>query len=174
MKYTFTTRRDNYEVPRGYIRGRVSTEFGPDKKTDVLSFEGMAWPKGAEKALYLLDFGTRVEIRYVTGWNETNSCLYLQPFPLSVGTRPDNGRPIDMSGWMLGPRVTFHLKLKEDNPYVRGEVTSQGVRVKGGQDDNETCECCLRTVWCGGWSVCFECRMNDCESVHADLNEEGE
>lgn len=113
MQYTFRAAVDNYEPTRNQIFGRLATQLGPDKKSDVLSFDSMAWPKDAHKALYVLDFGTHVEVRYVTGWNETSGCIFLQLFPLSVGTWQSDGRPVDMSGWMLGPRRTYHLKLKE-------------------------------------------------------------
>ena len=111
MRYTFTAAADNYEVPRGYLRGSVETEQGHEGKSSVLIFESA--PKDACKALYVLDFGTHVEVRYVAGWQPKGYRIFLQPFPLSEGTRPDNGRPIDMSGWLLGPRRAFHLKLKE-------------------------------------------------------------
>lgn len=111
MKYTFTAAADNYDVPRGYLYGTLETGHGIDKTYDVLTFE--AAPKDASHAIYVLDYGTSVEARWVAGWaSEDLSRIYLQPFPLSVGTRPD-GRPIDMSTWMLGPQRAFHLKLTE-------------------------------------------------------------
>lgn len=58
------------------------------------------------------------------------------------------------------------------NPYVFGEITSQGVVVHEVKD-NLICECCLRIIWCGGYDVCFECRTNDCESVHPEMIAEG-
>ena len=107
MRYTFTAAEDNHEPTRGYLHGTLETACCG--LSDVLSFYEI--PKEARKAIYVLDFGNRVEVRYVTGWNHGD--IFLQPFPLSQGTRPDNGRPVDMSGWMLGPRRAFHLKLKE-------------------------------------------------------------
>lgn len=65
--------------------------------------------------MYLIDDGATVFVYYVAGWSHGDSItpriLMLHPFPLSVGTRPDNGRPIDMSTWMLGPRRAYHLKV---------------------------------------------------------------
>ena len=114
MKYTFKAVADNYEVPRSHLYGTLVTDPGYDGKSDILTFEGTV--KDAHKAIYVLDFGTRVEVRYVAGWNGNGEgktyLIFLKPFPLSVGTRSD-GRPIDMSGWMLGPRKAFHLKLKD-------------------------------------------------------------
>jgi hypothetical protein len=110
MLYTFTAAADNYEpVPRNYLRGTLETFHRSAHKSDVLLIDNP--PNDAHKAIYVLDFGAGVKVRYVAGWNGEK--FFLQPFPLSVGTRPDNGRPVDMSGWMLGPRRAFHLKLKE-------------------------------------------------------------
>lgn len=61
--------------------------------------------------------------------------------------------------------------MEEDSPYVRGEVSAQGVEVVAG--NFSICQCCHRRVWCGGWNVCFECRMNGCESVHPELMPDG-
>lgn len=74
-------------------------------------------------SIYLLDSGTRVEPYYVVGWPGDSDVpvparredepffVILHPFPLSLGTRPDNGQPIDMSGWALGPRKAYHCKV---------------------------------------------------------------
>lgn len=110
MQYTFTARADNYTVPRGQLYGTVTLRQGHDGKSDVLSFDAV--PKDAHKAVYVLDYGTHVEVRYVAGWSGNGRDIFLQPFPLSMGARPD-GRPIDMSGWMLGPSRVFHLKMRE-------------------------------------------------------------
>lgn len=109
MKYTFTAAADNYEVTRGYLYGTLTTDQGFDGKSDVLEFEYE--PDDVRRnPIFVLDFGDRVEVRYMAGWSAANKQVFLQPFPLSVGERPD-GRPIDMSTWMLGPRRAFHLKL---------------------------------------------------------------
>lgn len=112
MRYTFKALADNYNVPRGHLYGTLLTGQGFDKKSDILRFE--AAPKDAHTAIYVLDFGTHVGVRYVAGWNNVMQEIFLQSFPVNGGTRPDNGRPVDMSGWMLGPRRAFHLKLRED------------------------------------------------------------
>jgi hypothetical protein len=58
---------------------------------------------------HTFDDGHDVTPLYVTGWQEDGN-TFLRRFPLSEGTRPDNGRPVDMSGWALGPRRAYHLK----------------------------------------------------------------
>jgi hypothetical protein len=111
MHYKFIAAADNYEpCPRNYLRGTLTTSQGYDSRSAIVTFENA--PDDARKAVYILDFGNRVEVQYVSGWAMNGSAIYLQPFPLSKGTLWD-GRPIDMSGWMIGPRRAFHLKLKE-------------------------------------------------------------
>lgn len=116
MKYTFRALADNYATPRGFLRGTVETGQGADGRSDILVFEAI--PRHACDALYILDFGDRVEVRYVAGWQPWDgdrrpADIWLQEFPLSVGTRPDNGRAVFADGWMFGPRRAYHLKLTE-------------------------------------------------------------
>lgn len=66
------------------------------------------------------------------------------------------------------------MSTASENPYILGVMTSQGVAVKKlSVSDSLTrknyCECCRREVWCGGYTVCFECSTNDCESVHPEM-----
>lgn len=111
MQYEFRARADNYEVPRGHLSGTLTTGQGYNGKTDILYFDNL--PKDAHEAIYVLDFGTHVEVCYTSGWNTKSlKSIFIQPFPLNRETSPD-GRPIDMSNWMLGPRRAFHLKLRE-------------------------------------------------------------
>jgi hypothetical protein len=61
---------------------------------------------------FIIDDGESVRVFYVAGWHDTDKYLLLHPFPVNTGAvRPDNGRPVDYSGWALGPRKTFHLKV---------------------------------------------------------------
>jgi hypothetical protein len=90
------------------VRGSVH-EMPGHRETVVLSqTEGLKDPTAS---IYLLDDGDSVRPHYVAGWHPVTGDLYLHPFPLSQGTRPDNGRPVDMSGWALGPRRCYHLKI---------------------------------------------------------------
>lgn len=58
-------------------------------------------------------------------------------------------------------------------PYNFGERTSHDVEVR--EDPHcEHCACCGRKIWCGGFNVCFDCRTNDCESVHDTIAIRGE
>lgn len=117
MLYTFTAAADNYEpAPRNYLSGTLAVYEMPAEQTGrtlarVLCFSSDV-PKQAHHAIYLLDDGSSVTAYYVAGWRPDLSEIYLQTFPLNDGTiRPDNGRPVDFSGWLLGPRTAFHLKL---------------------------------------------------------------
>lgn len=65
----------------------------------------------AQASIYLMDTGTEVTVCYVAGWHPGGTHLILHPFPLSRGTRPDNGQPVDMSNWFFGPRLAYHVKL---------------------------------------------------------------
>ena len=78
--------------------------------------------KDMHRAVYLLDDGQTIRPHYVAGWANTDprsdvtttlDVVYLHPFPTSTGTRPDNGRPVDMSTWALGPRRAYHVKLHD-------------------------------------------------------------
>jgi hypothetical protein len=93
----------------GVVHYQISTERAAMQADDM------------QRAVYLIDDGAAVSACYVCAHhNGGPSPLYpegcepfvmLAPFPLSVGTRPDNGQPVDMSGWMLGPRRAYHLKI---------------------------------------------------------------
>lgn len=70
----------------------------------------------AEQAVYLLDDG-RVEVCYVAGWDGGgDGAIILHPIP--VNTHPNgapvrggDGNPADYSGWQLGPRRAYHVKI---------------------------------------------------------------
>jgi hypothetical protein len=73
-------------------------------------------------SIYLFDTGLSVAPYYVAGYPSNGGpvpsrrasepfFVILHPFPLSRGVRPDSGRPVDMSGWALGPRKAYHCKV---------------------------------------------------------------
>ena len=66
-----------------------------------------------ERSLYIVDDGRNVAPFYVAGWRDADSPrITLHPFPTNDGRlRPDNGQPVDFTGWMLTPRRAFHLKI---------------------------------------------------------------
>ena len=115
-EYRFTMAADRYDPPRNYLHGTIVTDQGYDRRSHVLTFdEGPRESLRTENGIYVLDYGTHIEVRYVAGWNLTDRYrVFLQAFPLNDGTqRSDNGLRVDFSGWMLGPRNAFHLKMTE-------------------------------------------------------------
>lgn len=129
---------DNYEpVPRTVAYGHAvhySQTF--NRKPEQQHTTAGIWmpcdnvagiPLGnAIKSIALFDNGQSVQPYYCAGWNAyetdkqrdpslhfgaTGPYVLWHPFPLSQGTRPDNGRPVDMSHWMLGPRRAYHFKV---------------------------------------------------------------
>jgi hypothetical protein len=117
-EFTFYAAGDNYEPSRSLIVGVAAaypSTSDPTQETLVL-FDALTKFKAPTNAVYLIDDGDKVESWYVAGWqpaawSEFKDCVFLQRFPLSQGVRPDNGQPVDMSRWMLGPRVAYHLKV---------------------------------------------------------------
>lgn len=67
--------------------------------------------KDASRSVFLLDDGATVAPTYIAGYRQDSTELYVQPFPLNGGTRPDNGRPVDFTSWALSPRRAYHLKV---------------------------------------------------------------
>lgn len=69
-------------------------------------------------AIILTDDGVSIRPYYYVGRSGdpttvgVNGVAYVMfhEFPLSKGNRPD-GRPVDMSGWALGPRTALHFKI---------------------------------------------------------------
>lgn len=117
---------DNYEpVTRKHAYGHAVTYVHP-----ITGNKGIWVPVGPipasklEGSGIILDSGTEISAWWAGGYHDHPSSTYrdtenmdgwpyvlFHEFPLSVGIRPDNGRPVDMSSWMLGPRTFYHLKL---------------------------------------------------------------
>lgn len=110
---------DNYEPPRRYGSGTLQEWTAPDGEITYRITDPMARKEG-HTSLYLMDDGKTVRPYYVAGWSQKSGMITLHPMPTDYHPdgarkiRPDNGRPVDMSGWMLGPRTFLHLKIRED------------------------------------------------------------
>jgi hypothetical protein len=125
--WTGTIRADNYEpVPRDHywVTGTVHKADLDTGRPETVVITTTNTIKDMHRAVYLLDDGTSVRPHYVAGWASASSRseittqadrVYLHPFPLSGGTRPDSGQPIDMSGWALGPRRCYHVKIRKES-----------------------------------------------------------
>lgn len=114
----WSTALDNYEpCPRAYGRG-YGIRFWhqlPEVDSvgrDALVLFGVEQLRDAYRSVYVIDDGSTAVPMYVAGWNPSSETvrIHLHAYPLSVGTSPD-GRPIDMSGQVFGPRRSYHLKI---------------------------------------------------------------
>lgn len=66
-------------------------------------------------AAYVIDDGNVALPYYAAGSGASGDRVFLHPYPTNPGgvrTRPDTGDPADFSGWILGPRKTYHLKIR--------------------------------------------------------------
>lgn len=78
------------------------------------------WPGNevteARRAIYIVDDGKTAVPYYVAGWKDEQAAVFLQAFPVNPDgrTRSDNGQVIDYSGWVMGPRRVYHLKVTSD------------------------------------------------------------
>ena len=120
VPYRYRTVLDNHTPPRKEVCGdmwsyRLRTNDG----------DGfiLKWEVGVKKHLaFVIDDGVSTSVFYVAGWGKDNDYLILHPFPLNVnedGTpklRADNGRPVNMNSWVLGPSTMYHLKVSRIEP----------------------------------------------------------
>lgn len=107
---------DNYEpCPRRQTSGELFAAIGHNGPIVVVV--GIDELRDATSALYLIDDGRTVRPMYVAAWHPNEDHLILHDFPTNYDengtrrTRPD-GRPVDFGMWQLGPRRTYHLKVR--------------------------------------------------------------
>ena len=114
------TSLDNYEPTRSEAVGFGLEIDSPTTRIQAVVLIDPEIPE-PEKALYLLDDGKNVKPYYVAAWKNTPGAhsrvheVILHPFPVSDGSVRPDGRPVDFSTWMLGPRKTYHLKITHIN-----------------------------------------------------------
>lgn len=113
----FVSALDNYEpVPRRTGRSLLE-EWRHTDGTVTYAVVGWGEEKDAHHAVYLIDNGRAVVPHYVAGFSQDRDRIMIRPFPTDYGadgerrTRDDNGRPVDFSNWMLGPRRAYHFKI---------------------------------------------------------------
>lgn len=117
---SFTCALDNYE-PVARSTGRsLLEEWHETDGSIVYRLVGWKDERDAVKALYLIDDGRSVRPYYVAGWSQDRDRITLHSFPTDYrpdGSRrmraDDERRSVDYSGWMLGPRRAYHLKVSE-------------------------------------------------------------
>lgn len=121
----YTTRRfrvalDNHEPARRVHDGVLRTFTRRDGKPVIeIPFPEIVFGQGfTNESLFLVDDGKTVVPHYISGWNDTREeqPIWLSPFPTNPRgeTRPDNGKVIDYSDMLWGPRKTYHLKVGGD------------------------------------------------------------
>lgn len=112
---------DNYEpAPRVTEYGKL-VEYDHDGETRYMrATDDSEIPLGC---VFIIDDGNTARPYYAGGHHDGFSApLYpegrvpfemLFPFPVNPDgkRRPDNGAVIDYSGWSLGPRKMYHLKI---------------------------------------------------------------
>lgn len=115
-RYSWSTALDNYEPTRAFAQGIAVERDATTGDHEVIVLLHSGDLRDAERSNYLIDDGKRVRPMYVAGWNDGGSQLFLHPFPTNPGghkKREDNGRTVDYTGWYLGPRRTYHVKVTE-------------------------------------------------------------
>lgn len=121
-KFTYIVAMDNYEPTREFSSGSIGLWGDPEnpgtEATYVLEnpnpwMEDSMLPES--NIGFILDNGKESIPTYVAGFNPNHGTMFLKPIPVNPEnrTRPDNGRVIDFSTWMLGPRKTYHLKISD-------------------------------------------------------------
>lgn len=117
--FRWTAALDNHEPVREYAQGDgwYYTQHGERR---VVLDVGIMPRERRNRALYILDDGTRIVPMWVLAFHPEMTHVILGPFPVNVnndGTprlRDDDQRPVDFSNWYLGPRYAYHLKVRGD------------------------------------------------------------
>lgn len=110
ITYLYRAALDNHTPARREARGELFTYTKPTTTNGILLLDRSQF-RDNEQAIFLIDNGSDVKPYHSASWHPDHEHLVLHQFPLSQGIRPDNGRPIDMRNWMLGPRRCYHLKI---------------------------------------------------------------
>ena len=125
-EFSYSAAFDNYEPTRNWTNG-IGWEYDrvdADRESGIILDNpfGSFGFEGATKSIFLIDDGHTVRPFYVAGYHRglvgrDGPHTILHPFPTNFhddGTpklRADDGRPVDHSSWMLGPRRAYHLKI---------------------------------------------------------------
>lgn len=122
VPFSFTTLLTNHEPPRHYHNGH-GWYYSLESTGETGIILADILPSGID-ATYLVDDGDTVRPYYVAGYGpareEEETYVLLRPFPTNTNPdglakwRADNGRPVDYSSWIHGPRRAYHLKVRGD------------------------------------------------------------
>jgi hypothetical protein len=115
----WNTQLDNHEPPRSWASGSLWTYTREDRGGEGIVIADVSELKDAHQATYIIDDGRTVKVFYVAAWHPEMRHVILHRLPTNFnedGTpilRADDKRPVDYSNWMLGPRRSYHLKVRE-------------------------------------------------------------
>jgi hypothetical protein len=109
---------DNYEPMPRAIERIECYRYSTDTVTDAYVLDHAYHLPHATRAIWLMDDSRTVRPFYVAAWHADHQNIIIHPFPTDVDEdgdprlRADDGRPVDYSSWMLGPRRAYHVKVR--------------------------------------------------------------
>lgn len=121
-RFRYETAMDNHEPTREFASGYIGIWDDPEDSIETPTYvleNPNPWMEDSilpeNNIGFILDDGKQTMAMYVAGYNPDHGTIFLHPLPTNPDhrTRPDNGREIDYSSWMLGPRKTYHLKISD-------------------------------------------------------------
>lgn len=107
---------DNYEPTRAYMDG-YAVSYMHDGEIPALVLWHGGEPRDPHRCNFIVDDGKTVTPMYAAGWlgGDDDGRLFLHQFPVNPDGRTveqhGQAHVIDYRTWMLGPRVTYHLKV---------------------------------------------------------------
>lgn len=105
-----TVALDNHEPTRDYAYVHCY-RYSTDTVENGYIIDGALTWKDGRQAVYLMDDGCTVRPYYVAAYHPDHEYVIIHPFPVSDGRLRPDGRPVDFSSWLLGPRRAYHVKL---------------------------------------------------------------
>jgi len=123
---SYTVALDNHDPARNIAQGRLVEYDEPGETSGQPRYMRAADGGIPAGSILIIDDGLTARPYWGGGGNAGEPApLYpegsaprelLYPFPVNPEgkARPDNGRVIDYTGWMLGPRRAYHLKITRE------------------------------------------------------------
>ncbi len=121
--YRWVAAMDNYEPTREFESFYAVEHIQPASRQSVNGVKpgwtiyGVDRISNPFRSNYILDFGTRIVVAHVAGWNlGYKDRVIVHPFPTASETdvmEDGSGRPLDYDTWQLGPRRAYHMKMTQ-------------------------------------------------------------
>ena len=102
--HRFIAQLDNYEPPRDFAYGNLVVYDLVNGEGAGYKIESHHFGSSPEKCLYLIDFGNNIIPCYVVTWDQRT--VTVHPLPTTKGS-------VSFNNWLLGPRKTYHLKVRD-------------------------------------------------------------